>query len=477
MFETILEKANGRLLQLGAALIASMSFLSAGMSVSWIVPILPKLLAENSHIPMTRDESSWVVSILSIGCVVGVIPLIFLTNILGRKELLLLSALPYSIGWCIIVFAASVEALYVARFLFGVSIIITFTITPMYITEISEVGIRGFLSSSTQFFYSIGSLYEYAMGPYVSYNVLGITSVIFPIAFLLMMCRMPETPYFLLLKGKCAEAEKSLMKLRGKTDKFYVQEELTLVKNVVEESVHLKRAPVHDLFYKRSNRRAFILILGLVSLQQFCGQLAVVSYTTEIFLNTASSLDANISVIILGVIQAISSVVMSSIVDRTGRKPLLLLSTIGLAVSTLVLGIYFYLNSNTGIDLTYFDWIPIVCLIVYLSLFSIALGVLPFTIMGEIFPPNVKGLASSSALLLHAGTGVLVTKVFQIMTDDIGADAPFWLFSIYCIVSAFFIARYLPETKGKTFSEIYEEFNGDSFPRRVKTGPDEVTKL
>lgn len=449
---------------------ASMAFTLTGLGVGWTAPIIPTLLAEDSPIPMTADESSWMVAMLSVGCVAGVIPLACFTNVVGRKIILIFSAIPCIVAWIIIIFATSVEALYVARFLIGVEIVITFAITPIYLTEISEVKIRGILSSVVQLFYNIGALFEFSMGPYVSYTTLAISSAAFPFAFLLVMVWMPESPYFLLLKGRGNDAERSLMLLRGKTDRQHVQEELTAMRKIVDESLKMGTAPVRDLFTKRGNRRPLFLILSLVMLQQLCGQLAIVSYTTQIFQRSASSLDPHISVIISGGIQTVASVAMSSVVDRVGRKPLLLSSAVGLGVSTLGLALYFYFESKTDVDLSTVDWIPITCLVAYVSLFSLSLGVLPFTIMGEIFLPNVKGLAASLALLVHSTLGVVVTKLFQIMTDVTGPDSPFWLFSAYCFVSAVYIAWYLPETKGKTFAEIHEIFNADSYPIKVIKG-------
>lgn len=391
------------------------------------------------------------------------IPLAYFTNVLGRKTILLFTAVPCIIAWLTIIFTVSVEALYVARFLFGVEVITAFVITPIYLTEISEVKIRGVLSSVIQLSYNIGALFEYCMGPYVSYKILGISSAVFPIAFFLFMVWMPESPYFLLMKSRDSDAERSLMALRGKTESQHIQEELTAMRNVVD-SLKMRGIPIRELFSKRANRRALILILSLVMLQQFCGQLAIVSYTTQIMKRSGSSLDADVSVIISGGIQTIASVAMSSLVDRVGRKPLLLLSTIGVGVATLGLAVYFCLDERTDIDLSPVDWIPITCLVLYVSLFSLALGVLPFIVMGEIFLPNVKGLAASVALMVHAIGGTIVTKIFQIMTDDIGADSPFWLFSAYCFTSALFIVWYLPETKGKTFAEIHQEFNKNSYP-------------
>jgi SP family facilitated glucose transporter-like MFS transporter 8 len=449
------------------SLAASMAFTLAGTGVGWTAPTVPRLLAADSPIPMSADESSWMVAMMSVGCIVAVIPLAYFSNVVGRKSILIFSAVPCMSAWLIIIFTASVEALYVARFLIGVEVIITFAITPIYLTEISEVTIRGILSSVVQLFYNVGALFEFSMGPYVSYRTLAISSAAFPVVFLLGMIWMPESPYFLLLKGRESDAEISLLALRGKTDRQHVQEELTVMRNVVDESLKMGTVPIRDLFMKRENRRALILIVSLVLLQQFCGQLAIVSYTTQILQRSASSLDADISVIISGGIQTVASVAMSSLVDRVGRKPLLMSSTVGLGVSTLGLAVYFYLESKTDVDLSPVDWIPITCLVLYVSLFSLSVGVLPFTIMGEIFLPNVKGVAASLALLVHSISGAVVTKLFQIMTDDLGADSPFWLFSVYCFASALFIAWYLPETKARTFAEIHELFNADSYPVRV----------
>lgn len=345
----------------------------------------------------------------------------------------------------------------------GVEVIAIFVITPIYLSEISEVNIRWVLSSVVQLFYNIGAMFEYSLGPYVSYKILGISSAPFPLALVLTMVWMPRSPYFLLLNGLDTETERSLMRLRGKTEREHVQEELAAVKKVVQESLQARNAPIRDLFAKQANRRALVSTPSLVLLQKFCGEPAVVSYTTQIMQESGSSLDPNISVIISAGIQTFAGVAMSFLVDRVGRKPLLLSSTIGVGLSTLRLAVYFCLENRTDIDLSPVYSIPITCLVICVSMFSLALRVLPFTIMGEIFLPNVKCTAASLALMVHSISGIIVSKIFQIMTDDMGADTPFWLFSAYCFASALFLVWYLPETMSKTFDEIHEIFSADSY--------------
>ncbi|PSN49516.1 Facilitated trehalose transporter Tret1 [Blattella germanica] len=445
-----------------------MHFLVGGLTIAWAAPTLPRLLAEKSHIRMTPDESSWVVSVLSIGASFSIIPLAYMTKTLGRKINLILSLIPFIVAWLIIIFASSVEALYVARFLGGVAIMFTFAVVPMYLTEIADVPIRGILSSLPQLFYNIGAILEFSIIPYVSYTIVGVISIIFPIVNLLILLFVPESPYFLMLVSKDEEAEKSLMLLRGQSDRLGVQQEFISMKKSVEESKTLREAPLKDLFVIKGNRRALILCFVLVGLQQFCGQLAIVSYTTQIFENTSSSLNADLSVIILGCIQAVVSILLSSMVDRTGRRPLILASISGVSISCLLLGVYFYLESKTDFDLSPIQWIPMTSLVLYMSSFSLALGVLPFTLIGEIFPTNVKGMAASILMFLHATSGILTTKLFQVMTDDIGPDSPFWMFLAFCLAALIFTAWYLPETKGKTFTDIYEELNEKEYPRRGK---------
>ena len=111
-----------------------------------------------------------------------------------------------------------------------------------------------------------------------------------------------------------------------------------------------------------------------------------------------------------------------------------------------------------------------------MSSFSLALGILPYTIIGEVVPINVKGLTASIAFMLHAVSGLLMTKIFQIMTDDIRPDSPFWMFFVFNVAGTIFIAWYVPETMGKTFTEIYQELNEDTYPRRTNKDKDSNLK-
>ncbi|KAJ9586110.1 hypothetical protein L9F63_020247, partial [Diploptera punctata] len=439
-----------------------------GLCIGWAAPMIPRLMSKDSHIPMTSDEISWLVSILSAGCIGGVILLLFMTKSSGRKLIMIITSIINIISWILVIFATTIEVLYVSRFLFGVAIVLSFAIVPTYLTEISEVTIRGILSSLPQLFFNIGAVIEYCTIPYVSYTLVGVISIVFPIISLIILMFIPESPYFLIYTGRETEAEKSLMKLRGKSKREDILEELTSIKKVAEESKNIKTAPIKDIFLIRSNRRGLIIVLVLVGLQQFCGQLAVISYTTQIFENTSSSLNADMSVIILGCVQTMASIIMSSVVDRLGRRPLLLSSISGLTISCLLMGIYFYLDYNTDYDLSPVFWLPITSIILYMSSFCLALGILPYTILGEIMPMNVKGLTASIAFMLHALTGLLMTKLFQIMTDEIGPDSPFWLFFAFNVAGTIFTYFYLPETMKKTFTEIYQELNDDSYPRNIK---------
>ncbi|KAJ9586111.1 hypothetical protein L9F63_020248 [Diploptera punctata] len=471
----IIEIVKRRIPQIFVAVSVSTVYLVTGLCIGWMAPILPRLMSQDSHIPLTADESSWIVAIQSVGCVAGAILLPILTKTLGRKRIMIITIIIHIVSWLVIIFADTIEGLYVARFLFGISTILTFAIVPIYLTEISEVSIRGILSSLPQFFYNIGAIIEYCIIPYISYTLVGIISIIFPIISFFLLIFVPESPYFLIYTGKEAEAERSLMKLRGQNEVQKIQEELSTIKGAAEESKNVKAAPIKDVFVIRGNRRGFIIVIVLVGLQQFSGELAVMSYTTQIFENSSTSLNADMSVIILGIVQMLASAASSSIVDRIGRRPLLITSTSGLSLSCLSMGIYFYLENNTSYDLSPVFWLPVTSLIVYQSSFCIALGILPYTILGEVIPINVKGVTSFVAFMILSAAGILITKLFQIMTDGIGPDSPFWLFLAFNVAGAIFIYWYLPETMGKTFTEIYQELNEDTFPRRSRK-PSEIPR-
>lgn len=451
-----------RRLQYVAGITASLTFLIVGTFSSWPSPNLPKLEAPGSPIPITRDQGSWIVSLVGVGGMLATVPAGYLVNKLGRKPLLLFTAFPFLASWFLIIFARSFVELLISRLITGLSVGIVFGVCPIYLGEIAENEVRGLLGTLMQLLLNLGSLFGYAVAPYVSYTVNGAVSTVFPLLFLVLMFFMPESPYFLIMKGRTDDAEIALMRLRGYNSRQSVQEELQRIKSATEDQMKQRGRP-RDLIATRGTRRALAVMFGLIFFQQFSGVMAILSNAQEIFdITPGSSLTSSQSAIVVGVIQIVASLATSSVVDRLGRRPLLLASSLGCSVSLAVMGAYQYVHLKTSLDTASFDWLPLTCLVVFLVTYCLGLGPLPISMLGEIFPSNVKGLAISIGVVVVNLSFVVVTKTYQIAVDSVGPHSTFWFFAIISALGVIFTYFVVPETKGKSLENIIAELNGQA---------------
>lgn len=424
---------------------------ASGMHYGWSSPALPKLMAPGSPIPVTTNsQGSWIASLSLLGDLVGA-PLSALgADHLGRKTTIILGGIPYFVAWIMIAFTGSLEVLYCARFLAGIGDGVAYTIIPMYIGEIAEDNIRGLLGTTICTMADLGILMIYMIGPYVEIMTGALVSAIFPLVLLLTFWCMPESPYYLLMRGKEEAAKNSLQKLRGKAD---VDSELNEMSGVVEYQM-TQSGSLKEILVIPSNRKALLILVGLKAAQQFSGITAFLFYVQIIFEKSGGRLSAAMSSILFGLVQLISSVSSSLVVDRLGRKPLLIMSCIGTAIALFVQGSYFYLQDCTDIDVVPYNWVPMVSMLFFVITYSFGLGVIPYMMPGELFPTNIKAKALCIMDLYLALAAFAVAKIYQVIADAFGSYVPFFLFTICCIFSLAFVILCVPETKGRSLEEI-----------------------
>lgn len=205
------------------------------------------------------------------------------------------------------------------------------TVQSMYIGEISTDDSRGALGSFMQLFIVIGILYVNCVGPYSTYVMTQWICLIVPVAFAVTFWFMPETPYYYIGKGNRQAATKSLAYLRGKSVAG-VKEEIEEIEASVQESMKEKGRFV-DLFINKGNLKALIISCGLIAFQQLSGINAILFYTKTIFEKTGSSLDPALATILVCIVQVVASGLTPLIVDRLGRKLILLVSAAGMSLS------------------------------------------------------------------------------------------------------------------------------------------------
>lgn len=364
--------------------------------------------------------------------------------------------------------------MYIARFVLGVACGAATVATPLYNEEIAEVRIRGALGVNMDIMFNAGILYVYIIGALDSYLWLSISACIIPAIFATTFFWMPESPMFLISKGEIGKAETSLRWLRGldKEKNLDIERELNQMKDFVNDSFSKEKTQVTkdtkrgalkiritDLSVTTPTAKAVRIILGLMTFQQLTGIDAVIYYSVDIFNEAGSSLSSSVCIIIVGILQLISTYISSVIVDRAGRRILLILSELGMAVSLLALSLHFTMQNN-GLEVLWAGWIPLVALNVYIVTFSVGFGPLPWLIMAELLSTEAKVWVSSMAVCFNWSLTFAVTKLFPVVNHDLGPAITYGGFCFICLLGFAFVVIFVPETQGKSREDIQLQLMG-----------------
>uniref|UniRef100_A0A0D9XUN2 Major facilitator superfamily (MFS) profile domain-containing protein n=1 Tax=Leersia perrieri TaxID=77586 RepID=A0A0D9XUN2_9ORYZ len=256
--------------------------------------------------------------------------------------------------------------------------------------------------------------------------------------------------------GRQKDFEIALQCLRGKDADVSI--EAAEIKEFIKTIENLPKAGVQDLF-NRAYIRPVIVGVGLMVFQQFVGINGILFYASETFVS-AGFASGNLGTILMGCIQAPITAVGALLMDRSGRRPLLLISTSGLLVGSLLSAISFYLKIH-GLFLEQVPIIALTGILVYIASYSIGMGAVPWVIMSEIFPINIKGIGGSFVTLVNWSGSWAVSFAFNFFMSW-SSSGTFFLFALVCAVAILFIVKVVPETKGKTLEEIQASMNSST---------------
>lgn len=456
----VVRNAIRRKRQYVAALVANLAIACMGASMAWTSPVESKLKnpAESplAMVP-TSVELSWIGSILTLGSLIGPAFAGFIAYRFGRKLALLASAAFYLTAYVLFLTATSVAQILAGRFLQGCGIGFAITITPLYVAEIATDNRRGALGALAQTYITLGILLDYVIGPYVSYAAFQWIQMSLPVAFILAFIHMPETPHFYVSQGNYPAAARSLAYIRGEPI-GELQTEFNSIQYSVEESMR-NRGSLKDLFRNHANLRALTICTGVVVFQQLSGINPVQFFAQPIFEKTGSGLPAELNAIIIGVFQVVASVVTALIVDRVGRRPTLLISAAGMCCSLSALGAYFYVDNSGSGAAESLSFLPVVSLVGFCVMFCTGFGPIAWVLLGEMFAPNIKSLASSIVSSICWTTSFFVLFYFSALDVALGSHWLFWIFAICCAVAFVFTYMLVVETKGLSLPEIQSRLN------------------
>ncbi|KPM05562.1 Facilitated trehalose transporter Tret1-like protein, partial [Sarcoptes scabiei] len=448
-----------------------------GLVLGWTAPAFDSMAQPDSE-PLLKDSDAdkdaktWIGSSMTLGALAGAIFSGSISQYFGRKKALILYGIPFTIGWIMLSVAKSISLLITGRVICGISAGLLSGTAPSYVVEISVIDIRGLLGACFQLCVTIGILLVYLMGAYLSWKPLAAISMIPTILMSIFMFFMPESPSWLLSKGHTDEASKSLRRLRGQASDC--DQELSVLRS---ESDTSKKGQGFQLssYGLRSHWMPLILALLLMLFQQFSGINAIMFYATKIFAEAGSSIEPKYATIIIGVSQVIATLCGSFLVDRLGRKLLLIVSGLLHVLATGALGLYYYLSeehqSNPSND---FGWVPLVSLVMFIIGFSIGYGPIPWLMVAELTPMDSRSTTSAIATTFNWTCAFIITKNFEFLKDSLTKHGTFFLFAAISFISIIFVIFMLPETKGKSAEQIQKFFQSkrSSSYNVSSSGPD-----
>lgn len=443
--------------QVLTALAVSLGSLVVGFSSAFTAPALVSMNMPGSSLHVTKSEASWIGSLMPLSALIGGISGGPLIEGIGRRNTILVTGLPFIVAFLLIHFATTIGMVYAGRVLTGLSVGIASLALPVYLGETIEARVRGTLGLLPTTLGNLGILLSFTAGAYLDWTYLALLGACLPIPFLVATALIPESPLWHVSRGNNEKAEKALQWLRGKSAD--ISEELKLI---VKSHKDLDNSDVlttiKELFSKQTMKPFFICI-GLMFFQQFSGINAVIFYTVDIFRDAGSTIDSNLSSIIVGAVNLISTVVATLLIDKLGRKILLYISNTLMGLSLGVLAFFFYYQEE-GKKMTEYGWIPLPAFVVFIFSFAVGAGPVPWLMMGEILPAKVRGAAASIVTAFNWTCTFVVTKTFIDISTALGKHSAFVMFSVICFAGVLFTIRWVPETQGMTLEEIEEQLTG-----------------
>ena len=397
------------------------------------------------HFSLNAHQEGFTVSNILIGCIFGAMFAGVLSDRLGRKKILMFTAFIFALSAVLSGIPRTLPELVGARFIGGLAVGMASIVSPMYIAEIAPAGIRGRLVAINQLAIVTGILGAYFVDWLLvdiganNWRWMFVSETLPAFALLIGMFFVPESPRWLTKQGRIRDALSILTRIGGSK---HADAEIKQIQTTIEQ----EKGTLKQLFHK-GLRYPLVIGIFLAIFQQVTGINTVIYYAPKIFLNAGyeSENTAFLASVIVGMTNFLATIISLWIIDKLGRKPLLLIGTAGMGISFAVAGIAFHAKIG-GLWILF----PILS---YVLFFAIGLGPVVWVLLSEIFPTKIRGRAMSIATMILWISCFAVSQTFPWLVENI-KDGTFYMYAGMCFVTFIFVRKWVVETKGRTLEEI-----------------------
>ena len=406
---------------------------------------------------LTATWMGWAASSALVGCIIGCLFAGILSDWIGRKKTLVLTAILFTISAVGSALPETITGFILYRIIGGIGVGTASMLSPLYIAEISPASIRGKMVSYNQLAIVSGMLIVYFVNYFIAFEgnemwniqtgwrwMFG-SETIPAVLFLILLFFVPESPRWLVKQGRASEALTVLIRVDGEQ---YAKEEII----EIEETIIIEKGSVIELL-KPGIRIVLIIGVVLAILQQVTGINVFLYYAPEIFKNLGTGSDtALLQTVIVGAVNLSFTIIAIKTVDRLGRKPLMIVGSLGMGICLISMGLAAYFQ-QTAI------WV-LLFILGYIAFFALSVGPVTWVILSEIFPTLIRGRAMSIATIFLWTANWVVSQTFPMLDENnwlienFNHGASFWIYGILSFVLLFFVWLIVPETKCKSLEEI-----------------------
>ncbi|XP_056637486.1 facilitated trehalose transporter Tret1-2 homolog [Diorhabda sublineata] len=439
----------------------SMLAVLSGEAYVWTSAVIPTLKSNNTEEnPLGRSitvlELSLLAGLPSLSMLFGALIHGYVSEKIGRKRTLQLAGIGIVSSAISIAFSKKIILMIIIRCIWFFFFMGGLTVYPIYVTEICEDHNRARYGCLYSAFLPVGNLLGYSLGSLFSFRDFTLIGTLPFLIFLFFFFFAPESPVYTLSQCKKDKCIRTLRKLRNNKTEKEIHEDFIKMEATIKANASGKKPNILSLFETKERRYSLMLGSTLVSLHMFCGIGIILPFMEPIFLAAGTKFDSSSMPIYVAAVKIISFLLTSLVIEKAGKRLMLLISSIGIGVPLFVLGLFFHLKAVDSPFILQLQWLPLVCIISYIIFFSLGVGPVPGAIIGEFFTSDLRAAGLSVAMTFLGILSFLSSFTFPIIVEKFGMQWCMWLYSSFCVFGAIFIYLFIPETKGKTLIEIQD---------------------